>query len=106
MPTCPFCGEYFLDDNKLTAHINSEHPERVFTPEDAREMIEKAQAMARAAQEGTLQGLMVSLASHLTHLAVEKGIPKEQVWATYRYFFEKMYYLLFRLFMEQIKGGG
>ena len=97
MPTCPFCGEYFLDDNKLMAHINSEHPEQVLTPRDARDMMESARAAAaaaRAAQEASIRQLMVNIAGHLTNMAIEKNIPKEQLRAIYQYFFQELSRLL------------
>ena len=104
MPTCPFCGEYFLDDSKLMAHINSEHPEQAWTPDDAREVMKSMQAVAtitRASQEASTQGLIANVAGYLTNMAIEKNIPKEQLWAIYQYFFQA----LSRLLKEHITEG-
>lgn len=73
MPECPFCGEYLMDQDKLSAHVHSEHPEKVSTPESM------ARAMATAGEEQNLR----YLAAVLTESSLRSGKSAHEIVARY-----------------------
>ena len=74
MPECPICGEYFMDQDKLSAHIYSEHPEKVSTPDSM------ARAMAAAGEEQNLR----YLAAVLTESSLRSGKNADEVLGRYQ----------------------
>lgn len=74
MPDCPFCGEYFVDQDKLSAHVFSEHPEKVSTPDSM------ARAMAAAGEEQSLR----SIAAMLAESSLRSGKSADEVVGRYQ----------------------
>lgn len=69
MPECPICGEYFMDQDKVSAHIYQEHPEKVGTPDSM------ARAIAAAGEEQNLCYVAALLAeSSLRHNKSAKDV--------------------------------
>lgn len=69
MPECPFCGEYLMDQDKLSAHIFAEHPEKVSTPDSI------VRAMMAAGEEQNLR----NLAAVLTESSLRYGIDEADI---------------------------